>query len=388
MERGRPYGGERVLIEVKRWAAAALPVVERYEGAAGRAWFAALHRHVLHPARATAGPDCRRTARFRLPRRSLVAQAMEAARNGAFAAIGGETERDAQPMAEALSIPAYVMQEAALPPTAEALRASLAGSSLDRDGRRIRKAAMTYRIAGDRETLRSFYDLMYRPHIQARHGAAAHLEDFRRMENALASGGELLCIDDGRGAWIAGNYNIRHKDKMVMAWTGTAPGAPGGASAAAYLFSMERAIALGYERIGLGRSLPFLGPGVARYKANWGGVIRRDANPQAVAAAFIDLARPEMRSLLARHPLIIHAGQTLAAVQWVESEAFDWSALAADIERFAGLGPWFVVGPRGPLRDAASAHPRIRPVVVDASVAAPLWLGEALRGALHDASAV
>lgn len=377
-----------MLKEVKRWAAAALPVVERYEGAAGRAWFAALHRHVPHPAGATAGPDCRRTARFRSPRRSLAAQAIAAARTGAFAAIGGEAARDAETMAEALSIPAYVMQEAALPPTAEALRASLAGSSLDRDMRRIRKAAMTFRIAGDRETLRRFYDHLYRPHIQSRHGAAAHLEDFRRMESFLASGGELLCIDDGHGAWIAGNYNVRHNDKMVMAWTGTAPDAPGGASAAAYLFSMERAIALGYERIGLGRSLPFLGPGVARYKANWGGVIRRDANPQAVAAAFIDLARPEMRSLLARHPLIVHAGQTLAAAQWIETETFDWSALAADIERFAGLGPWFVIGARNYLREAASAHPRIRPVLVEPSAAAPLWLGEALHGPLQDASAL
>lgn len=174
-----------------------------------------------------------------------------------------------RPSADRFFVPAWIGGETDLDTVARRERES---RNVREDLRKIRKAGFEYKVTRAEVLYRQFFDLMYRPYMDATHGEKAFamslqalLEKRDQSELLLVlqagepvSGAVLLEEGERMRGWSLG---VRHADRALVRT---------GAMAAIYHFTFRHLAETGYHRFHFGASRPFLLDGALRYKTKWG----------------------------------------------------------------------------------------------------------------------
>ena len=367
---------------LKQRITSALPRTVSYAGRRGGAWFAEPHARTPSIAAIVCGDDAARTAGRRILRSRIESQALDQAARGRVAMTREHTNGCA------IRAPMIVHQHVDLPATIEELHAKVRTSTTREDLRRIRKAAFSFRVTTDPQTVREFYDAFYVPLLNQRFPDDAVVSSPDTLIEWLGRGGELICAEQN-GEWLAGFFNVCHDDRYALNWMGVRDG---DASirrshiiAALYVRSMERGVELGRPRATFGRALPFLGKGPAWFKAKWGGVIAADPDQAGSMFMFADMRHAAIRRMLADSPVVFDHEGLLAAALWIEGGENDPAKrVRREVDHFAGIERWFVFGPAESidrLGEAIARDPRIATIEVRAAHPEPCWLGELAKAA-------
>jgi GNAT acetyltransferase-like protein len=175
---------------------------------------------------------------------------------------------------------------------------------------KIRKHGFTLVQASAPEDWDEFYQTMVEPQARTRHGATAWLpgEPFRRT---LARKGVLHFVMEN-GVRIAGTCAVPHGDTVWFPLLGVRYGdhqlLQRGASVAALALPLEWARKLGYRRVDLGRTGPFVNDGLQHYKRNWGFVPAPDPLTHTVA---VRVGSAAARHAFQREPVLVEVGAGL-----------------------------------------------------------------------------
>ena len=126
------------------------------------------------------------------------------------------------------------------------------------------------------EGLETFYDTMYVPFGQNRHGDLTFLRSLKDLRQRVQRGGILwVCQGEQRLAGLA--FQRRRDSTLDLLAVGTAGGdvtlIKQGAIAAVYYYSLDLARQLGCTLVDLRGSRPSLLDGLLRYKAKWGATL-------------------------------------------------------------------------------------------------------------------
>jgi len=143
------------------------------------------------------------------------------------------------------------------------------GNSFKEDLRVIRKAALRYEVTTELAKLDDFYNCMYLPTINARHGDTTIETEYSVMEQQIAENQGVLLLVFKDDVSIAGAFVSL--EEIPRLWTlGVRDNKQEYrnycASTAAYLFAAEYLAAQGYSTMHLGMSRGFLNDGVLQYK--------------------------------------------------------------------------------------------------------------------------
>ncbi len=223
-----------------------------------------------------------------------------------------------------LMVPEWIAMRAVVP---QAL-ADLAGrsKSVADDLRRVRKAAFTWRLAGDAREVDRFHARMYLPHVRARHGALLHAQSRARLLRAWRHGA-LILVERSGGEAVAGHLVEQEGDVLHFVAVGVRDGDPqimrSGAAAALYAFAIEYARDRGCSRLDLRGTRPSLTDGLLRYKRKWGaGVTRKRDVLQATWMHWHDLSGAA-GAFLARCAPVFAVGEALYGLVVPEAAVFE-----------------------------------------------------------------
>lgn len=215
-------------------------------------------------------------------------------------------------------IPCWIGGEFELAEAAERRHAS---ADVKRSLLRIRKNRFDYTVSRAPADILRFYDEMYRPYVSAVYGDCAFLEPRANLEAKLDRTELLLIHQDGRP--LAGEITRFEADKAYSWLLGVIDGdrrhVRNGVHAAIYHFSLVRLAELGYSRVDVGESRPFLRDGVLRYKAKW-GLRLQVGTPKWFA---LTLIRPSAgaRAFLMNNPFIYQAREGLYGAFFCEARS-------------------------------------------------------------------
>ncbi|MFL5945727.1 MAG: GNAT family N-acetyltransferase [Gaiellaceae bacterium] len=362
------------------------PRESTYEGSAGTAWCAGFEERAPSIAAFFCGDD------VRLSRRGYIWRDRVPNRITGIADAGGlpmvrvlEPERwPADVLRRAIVVPQLVDLHMHVPADVEVLRAQLLTSTTREDFRRIRRANFSYRVTRDPDVIREFHTRHYAPLVADRFPEDGTIIPAWNMLDRLNQGGELICADID-GTWVAGIFNLADPESYHLGALGIRDADDAVRQkrvvAALVIRSLERAVELGRARVGLGRSLPFLGKGPVWFKAKWGGILTRGADIEDLHM-FMDIRRTAVRRMLSASPIIHAEGDALVVSTWLEPGDKPLQETTRDAGRFPGISRWHVLAEPETLAAAGaqlSANERIVPIPValrrdDGA----LWLGEAL----------
>ncbi len=168
-------------------------------------------------------------------------------------------------------IPYYVQQVVKLPPANSNLLSHFHNRATKLYFNRIRKAKFEYEISHDHEMLGYFYNHLYVPFIEERHGESAEVVSWPTF---LARYGSMeLLIVRRNGQIVAGIVN-NHIDSCY--WLHVLAALPNDISllrmeviSALYWFSFVEAHRRGCHTVDLGAVRPFLNNGLLIYKRKW-----------------------------------------------------------------------------------------------------------------------
>jgi hypothetical protein len=212
-----------------------------------------------------------------------------------------------QLQSELLRLPVLIDIERPTPTTFEGPSAGWGKSATD-NIRRIKRNGFTYDVVDPRRSLDEFYERMFTKTMAVRHGQRVARSSRREIRTFAASGeAELLrVLQEGRVvAAVLNRQRGRDYQLFVLGWPDGDPSAlRGGAVAALYWFSFQRAAALSCDRVLLGGSFPCLSEGVLLHKAHWGAQLAGAKPERGTIGLLIDPAHPAARRLLEEHALI------------------------------------------------------------------------------------
>ena len=207
--------------------------------------------------------------RWHLRGRSAVALAL-ARRHGLVVFPDADVPADLRPAL--LRVPRCVALTVDLGPSNEACRAAL---PYDRRSAVKRLQARGFRAAilRDPEWAAEFHARFHEPAVRRSHGAEGYVMPAHEIAAAVRSGdAEFLQIFLGERCVAAGTC-LLHGPAYHLARVGWLDGDPAwvalGAQTARVWFAIERARALGFARVGLGGTPPYLNDGVFRFKMRW-----------------------------------------------------------------------------------------------------------------------
>ncbi len=166
-------------------------------------------------------------------------------------------------------------------------------------------AARSYGVTIHRDpaAFHFFYERLYVPTLDSRHGAEA----YRRPQDYLRRGyrrGYLLFLSDG-DAVVAGALNVMRQgdDSVVDHWAGGVLDGSGalvrdGADVALVIRSRQWAQRIGASRLGLTRSQPFARDGLFAFKTGFGPTLHcRSAAPTVLALSVRNWS-PDVRTVV------------------------------------------------------------------------------------------
>jgi hypothetical protein len=249
-----------------------------------------------------------------------------------------------------LVVPATLGSSGKVPDDPE--RALQANPELASDMRRLRRNAFVGEISHSEADLDAFYDSMYVPFMQSRHGEFAFIQPRSGLRRAFRRGGGIVWIRRGTER-IAGGLFQQRRDVLRLSASaiagGDAASIRAGASAALYFHRIRLAHARGCTRVDFGGSPPILGDGLLRYKRKWGA--RLNARPESRSDYLLSWTRPNEHVLdfLAHTPLIFRHRRQLAAVTALDPASADGGRQASQTLRASwmpGLQRVVVMVPR------------------------------------------
>jgi hypothetical protein len=192
--------------------------------------------------------------------------------------------------------------------------------SLKSDLQAVAKRSYSVEICRDTEAWREFLCRMLIPHTHLRYGSSAAYPS-RSLLRRYARRGELLFVVED-GVRLAGGCVFTSGTTLFFPLCGVRDAnrelVHQGVFAALYYFIAERARMAGIQTLDFGRTRPFLGDGVARYKAKWGFAPERDVLSQLVAIR-PDPDHEGLRKAFAAQPMLVDDGERL--VQFPERQA-------------------------------------------------------------------
>ena len=137
--------------------------------------------------------------------------------------------------------------------------------------KRILNADFQVSFTNDLDGFNHFYHKMYRPYILNVYNDTAQIQAYDSLKKRFLQSGELLILKDNSQA-IAGMLMLFRNEIAIAHKLGVLDGnirtARSGATSALYYYGMQRAHALGYTKLRLGGSRPFLSDGVLNFKLN------------------------------------------------------------------------------------------------------------------------
>lgn len=137
--------------------------------------------------------------------------------------------------------------------------------------KRILKADFQVSFTNDLVAFNHFYHRMYRPYILNVYNDTAQIQAYESLKKRFLQSGELLILGDDSQV-IAGMLLLYEDETAIAHKLGVLNGniriARSGATSALYYYGMRRAHALGYQKLRLGGSRPFLSDGVLKFKLN------------------------------------------------------------------------------------------------------------------------
>jgi hypothetical protein len=188
--------------------------------------------------------------------------------------------------------------------------------SVREDLRCIRHAGLSTEIKQGDFNFDHFYDRMYIPLMQRRHGDEAYIRDSRSCQRLMRHGGMIWALRDGQR--VGGCVFERRGKILDLCVIGLLDGDPKlaqqGAISALYIRAIEQARLEGCEWVNFGLVRPSLTDGLLRYKAKWGGTICDPAlNPYSFLVRW-ERWNPAIQSLLSETPLVYTDSGRFAAM--------------------------------------------------------------------------
>mgnify|MGYP001545141523 FL=1 len=210
-----------------------------------------------------------------------------------------------------IEIPAWVRQVTRLADSWEGTIASLRKSVRDSQLRKIRKFKLTEATTRDPAAVDSFYDNMYKPHVERRFGGAAHVESRQHVQACVSAGTLLSVLRDGEV--ISACVLLHEGDTLQMLFVGFSAKdlrQIDGASAGLYYYALAYAFQNGYKRVDFCGSRPFLNDGVLAVKRRWGAGVFDDWSMENLLIQ-INKWNPGVEAFLRDHPVITCQGEKL-----------------------------------------------------------------------------
>lgn len=180
------------------------------------------------------------------------------------------------------------------------------GSWVKRDIRSIISKGLTYEITHDSYWFDEFYDKMYIPHIQARHGNTGIVRGRKRLRYYFDNGCIMLVK---RGEKLLGGCLMMPVEDVLM-WPflgvidGSREAIKEGGATALYWFVMNWAFESGFKSINFGHCRPFITDGVLRYKLKWGMRITNDDDAVRDIAIKVNPNSIQGKRFLAQNPFL------------------------------------------------------------------------------------
>lgn len=181
-----------------------------------------------------------------------------------------------------------------------------ARESLRSDLRKVVSRGYRLEIASYRDHWRTFRDDMLAPLVHRRYGESAwHPSD--RMLHELGRAAHLLyvCRDEQR---LGGVVAVTRGKEVWIPFLGVRDGSEAlvksGVTAALYKLTLEWARDSGFEELDFGRTCPFSGDGLARFKRKWGLRPVTDALSPRYAMR-VGTRSPRLAEAFARQPVYV-----------------------------------------------------------------------------------
>lgn len=204
-------------------------------------------------------------------------------------------------------------------------------SSLKEDFRRVRKHEIRCETSRDSANLRTFYEQMYLPYINARHGELSLPDSYETIVDTVKTG-ELIVARDRDGKLIGGMVLGRHPEYLFARSIGVLSNdrdlLKTGVMSALYMACFERAPGYGFDSVWFGMTGPFLNDGVLRFKKKWGARLVNEFS-EGVWLQF-NRATPAVESFLINNPFIYRDGKQMRGAAFVaNTESVDSDSLHA-----------------------------------------------------------
>lgn len=172
-----------------------------------------------------------------------------------------------------LSVPEWIGMRLAVPKDLDGLVHG--NRSIREDMRLVRRHNLQPLATEGDERFHEFYDSMYLPFSQARHGAMAFVKSQPDLRRRLRTGGILWVIRDNHP--LAGMLFERENDTLILHALGMATGElplnKRGIMAALYYYSIAHACQLRCAEVDFRGTRPSLHDGLLRYKRKWGCIL-------------------------------------------------------------------------------------------------------------------
>jgi hypothetical protein len=219
-----------------------------------------------------------------------------------------------------LAVPEWIGTRIPVPADLDPLLRS--GGSIKRDMSLVRRYGFEPSLQSDREAFRFFYHRVYRPYAQARYGDDLYVRTESDLSRRLRRGGILWIRERDRR--VAGALYERNGDELVLLALGTLDGdfslVQRGAIAAIYLFTLQRAQAMGCAAIDLRGCRPSLLDGVLTYKQKWGATICEKPETYYDLLLRWERPTPAVVEFFARNPLIFRHDDGFSALTGAPTE--------------------------------------------------------------------
>ncbi|MDN5873784.1 MAG: hypothetical protein L0H29_05310 [Sinobacteraceae bacterium] len=238
--------------------------------------------------------------------------------------------------------------------------------SLKADLRVVRRKALVCELTHERADFEAFYDTMYLPFMDKRHGQQAVVRNFFATRRLFRRGGLFLVRKSQQP--LAGLAFTRRKQTIKLVAIGTINGERepivAGAFALLYLKAIEYAQAQGCFQVEVGGSRPCLNDGPLRYKRKWGVHITEQRGVHHDFLMHWHRCSTPVRTFLAHTPIICRDSGGLTGIAAIANDGSETLAGGKTHKSIwiPGLQRLYLVGPCASI---SSATVRSRSQVIE-----------------------
>jgi hypothetical protein len=231
-----------------------------------------------------------------------------------------------------LNIPRWIIQRLPIADTWDGVMNQLRRKTRREAQRYIRKFNFKSFVIDGRYWADCFYDSLYKPHIEKRHGLAAEVVSRKRFKSVCSRGQIIGVVYEGTivGAVVV----LPSKNRLIIEWAGMDKNLTGaqyaGATDALDYFTLLYAYQQGYDYLDMGPSRARLNDGLLRYKRKWGAEIYPKTAPQGCVLISPNNFSEAVRSVFVHNKFISQEDGTLVG-RLILTKGSD-SESAAEIE--------------------------------------------------------